>query len=73
MIIVDGKRCLTGSMNLADSYFYPEPLSDDSKVNIERWEWHDNGLIVDGPAVAEMNALFARRFILSGGALFDTT
>ncbi|MFT7581093.1 MAG: phosphatidylserine/phosphatidylglycerophosphate/cardiolipin synthase-like enzyme [Myxococcota bacterium] len=72
MIIVDGKRCMTGSMNLDDAYFYPNELSDDSRVNVKRWQWHDNGLIVEGPTVAQMNKLFARRFILSGGTFFDS-
>lgn len=71
MIIVDGKRAFTGSMNLADSYFYDNELSADPAVNRRRWQWHDNGVLVEGPAVAKMNALFAPRFALSGGSFFD--
>ena len=71
MIIVDGKRGFVGSQNLADSYFFSNELSMDPSVNRRRWQWLDNSTLLDGPAMAAVNHLFARRWALSGGDLFD--
>ena len=71
MVIVDGDRGFVGSQNLADSYFFANELSMDPKVNWKRWQWLDNSTLLYGPAVARLNHLFARRWALSGGDLFD--
>lgn len=71
MIVVDGKRALIGSMNVADSYFYENELSTDPKVNWKNWQWHDNAAILEGGSIAELNRHFATRWALSGGRYFD--
>jgi phosphatidylserine/phosphatidylglycerophosphate/cardiolipin synthase-like enzyme len=71
MVIVDGNRGFVGSQNLADSYFFSNELSMDPKVNWKKWQWLDNSTLLDGPVIAEVNQLFARRWALSGGDLFD--
>jgi phosphatidylserine/phosphatidylglycerophosphate/cardiolipin synthase-like enzyme len=71
MVIVDGKRALIGSQNAADSYFYSNRLSEDPKVNVRNWQWHDNSAVLEGPAVLELCRLFAMRWMLSGGDMFD--
>ncbi|MCA9524609.1 MAG: phosphatidylserine/phosphatidylglycerophosphate/cardiolipin synthase family protein [Myxococcales bacterium] len=71
MVVVDGKRALIGSMNIADSYFYENELAEDPRVNVKRWQWHDNAAILEGGAIAELNHHFACRWSLSGGGTFD--
>ncbi|HUU03407.1 MAG TPA: phosphatidylserine/phosphatidylglycerophosphate/cardiolipin synthase family protein [Myxococcota bacterium] len=71
MIVVDGKRAFIGSMNLADSYLYQNELSHDPRVNVRRWQWHDNAAILDGGCIADLNQQFAERWALSGGDFFD--
>jgi phosphatidylserine/phosphatidylglycerophosphate/cardiolipin synthase-like enzyme len=71
MVVVDGDRAFIGSQNIADSYFYSNELSLDPKLNIRNWQWQDNSSILEGPAVQEMGRLFAMRWSLSGGDLFD--
>jgi cardiolipin synthase len=50
LVIVDGEIALTGGMNLAWPYIGP-PESEGL--------WRDLSVVVEGPAVAEMEALFA--------------
>jgi phosphatidylserine/phosphatidylglycerophosphate/cardiolipin synthase-like enzyme len=71
MVIVDGERALIGSQNIADSYFYSNQLDPDPRVNVRRWQWHDSSTIIEGGCLAEMNRLFAQRWILSGGDVFE--
>jgi len=71
MVIVDGERAFVGSQNIADSYFYSNELDPDPRVNFRNWQWHDNSAILEGGLVREMNRLFARRWMLSGGSVFD--
>jgi len=71
MVIVDGEKAFVGSQNIADSYFFSNELNSDPVVNVKNWQWHDNSLILEGGAVRELNRLFARRWILSGGDHFD--
>jgi phosphatidylserine/phosphatidylglycerophosphate/cardiolipin synthase-like enzyme len=70
MVIVDGEKAFVGSQNLADSYFYTNELSSDPRVNVRNWQWHDNSTIIEGGIVARLNALFAQRWMLSGGDVF---
>jgi cardiolipin synthase len=71
MVIVDGESAFVGSQNIADSYFYPNELSDDARVNVRAWQWHDNSTILEGPCVRDLGRLFAERWTLSGGDVFD--
>ena len=71
MVIVDGVRGFVGSQNLADSYFFSNELSMDPSVNWKNWQWLDNSTLLDGPVMTEVNRLFAERWALSGGDLFD--
>ena len=71
MILVDGERAFIGSQNIADSYFYSNELDPDPRVNVRRWQWHDNSAILEGGCVPELNRLFLQRWALSGGDLFD--
>jgi phosphatidylserine/phosphatidylglycerophosphate/cardiolipin synthase-like enzyme len=71
MVVVDGVRAFIGSQNLADSYFYTNELSEDPRVNRKRWQWHDNSAILEGGAVQSLNEIFARRWQLSGGDIYD--
>jgi cardiolipin synthase A/B len=50
LIIVDGRIALTGGMNLAWPYIGPPGSCD---------LWRDLSMVVEGPAVSEMEALFA--------------
>jgi phosphatidylserine/phosphatidylglycerophosphate/cardiolipin synthase-like enzyme len=72
MVIVDGDRAFVGSQNIADSYFYANELSQDPKLNVRRWQWHDSSAILEGGSAASLNRLFARRWVLSGGDFFDS-
>jgi phosphatidylserine/phosphatidylglycerophosphate/cardiolipin synthase-like enzyme len=71
MVIVDGERAFIGSQNIADSYFYGNELSPDARVNVRRWQWHDNSAVLEGGVIRKLNRLFLQRWALSGGDLFD--
>lgn len=71
MAIVDGTRAFIGSQNIADSYFYSNELDADPRVNVRNWQWHDSSAILEGPAVRELERMFASRWILSGGDFYD--
>ncbi|MDJ0764688.1 MAG: phosphatidylserine/phosphatidylglycerophosphate/cardiolipin synthase family protein [Myxococcota bacterium] len=71
MVIVDGERAFIGSQNIADSYLYENELSPDPTINVRKWQWHDSAAILEGGAVVALNQLFARRWVLSGGDMFD--
>lgn len=73
MVIVDGDRAFIGSQNLADSYFYENELHEDPNVNWRNWQWHDNSAILEGGAVRQLNQMFAQRWMLSGGDMYDYT
>jgi cardiolipin synthase len=71
MVLVDGERAFVGSQNIADSYMYDNELDPDPRVNVRRWQWHDNSAILEGGCIAELNRLFRQRWMLSGGDAFD--
>jgi cardiolipin synthase len=50
LVVVDGRIALTGGMNLAWPYIGPPEVKD---------LWLDLSVVVEGPAVAELEALFA--------------
>lgn len=50
MILVDGKRAMVGGMNLAFEYMGPEPHES---------RWADFAMMVEGPAVADLESIFA--------------
>jgi cardiolipin synthase len=59
ILVVDGKIGFTGGLNIADDY----ASVDDGGVG-----WHDMHCRVLGPAVAELERLFRRTWMYSGGA-----
>lgn len=71
MVIVDGCKAFIGSQNLADSYLYDNELDPSPAVNRRNWQWHDNSAILEGGAVRRLNRLFAMRWMLSGGDVYD--
>ncbi len=71
LVVVDGNRAFVGSQNLADSYLYPNPLSADPAINVRNWRWMDNSTLLEGPCVRALGRLFAERWMLAGGDLFD--
>lgn len=73
MVTIDGRKAFIGSQNIADAYFYDNELSDDPRINRQNWQWHDGSSVLEGGAVAELNRLFAMRWMLSGGDVFDHT
>jgi cardiolipin synthase len=63
LIVVDGRTCLTGGMNLALPYMGPPaagPL------------WLDFAAIVEGPVVADLEALFASDWRFATGSDIDS-
>jgi cardiolipin synthase len=61
ILVVDGRLAFTGGLNLADEY---GPSSSGSA-------WRDLHVSVRGPAVKELEQVFARGWELGGGAPFD--
>ena len=59
LVVVDGRIALTGGMNLAWPYIGPPGAED---------LWRDLSMIVEGPAVAELEALFASDWRFATGA-----
>jgi len=51
LVVVDGRTAIAGGMNLAHEYMGPTPDPN---------RWIDTGVAVDGPAVADLDAVFAR-------------
>lgn len=50
LIVIDDRRAMTGGMNLAEDYMGPAPDPE---------RWRDLSLVVEGPAVHDLVALFA--------------
>src|SRR5262249_35707846 len=59
LVVVDGRIALTGGMNLAWPYIGPPDSKD---------LWLDLSVVVEGPAVAELEALFASDWQFATGA-----
>jgi len=59
LIVIDGRIALTGGMNLAWPYIGPPTAKD---------LWLDLSMIVEGPAVSELEALFASDWRFATGA-----
>jgi cardiolipin synthase len=59
LVVVDGRLALTGGMNLAWPYIGPPSAQG---------LWRDLSLIVDGPAVARLEALFASDWRFATGS-----
>jgi cardiolipin synthase len=59
LVVVDGRIALTGGMNLAWPYIGPPEAKD---------LWLDLSVVVEGPAVAELEALFASDWQFATGA-----
>ncbi len=71
LVLIDGNKSWIGSQNIADSYLYENQLDIDPKVNRRRWQWHDNSMILEGPILSRLELEFARRWMLSGGDVYD--
>lgn len=71
MVLIDGEKAWIGSQNIADSYLYGNELDPDPKINVRRWQWHDNSLILEGPIITRLEREFASRWMLSGGDVYD--
>jgi cardiolipin synthase len=59
LLMVDGRLALTGGMNLAGEYMGP---SKDSRL------WRDIAAVVEGPAVADLEAVFASDWAFATGS-----
>ncbi|MFT5684135.1 MAG: phosphatidylserine/phosphatidylglycerophosphate/cardiolipin synthase-like enzyme [Myxococcota bacterium] len=78
MVIVDGQRAILGGMNIGQEYLYAEPIdptrdavADAAASEAEPWtKWHDAMVDVAGPVVAQLDALFAERWLATGGEPF---
>jgi len=60
LVVVDGRLALTGGMNLAWPYIGPTSSAA---------MWRDMSVLVEGPAVTELEALFASDWRFATGAL----
>jgi cardiolipin synthase A/B len=59
IIVVDGRIALTGGMNLAWPYMGPPALKN---------QWQDASVVVEGPAVSDLEDLFASDWKFTTGA-----
>jgi cardiolipin synthase A/B len=59
VLVVDGRVALTGGMNLAWPYMGPRSLPN---------QWRDLSVVVEGPAVADIEKLFASDWKFTTGA-----
>jgi cardiolipin synthase len=59
LIVVDGRTCLTGGMNLAFPYMGPPPATR---------LWRDFAVVAEGPVVADVEALFASDWRFATGS-----
>jgi cardiolipin synthase A/B len=59
VMVVDGRIALTGGMNLAWPYMGPRSLPD---------QWRDVSVVVEGPAVSDLEDLFASDWKFTTGA-----
>jgi len=61
ILVVDGEVAFVGGMNVSEAYLYETPEAG----------WHDLMVRLEGPAVRELDRLFAQRWQISGGDLPD--
>ncbi len=62
VVVIDGKVGYTGGMNVADYYIDGIP---------EIGDWHDMHMHVEGPAVNELNRVFAKMWQFTTGEILD--
>ncbi len=60
-IVIDGRRCVVGGLNIALAYAAPEEGGGG---------WRDTALRIEGPAAARIEQLFASTWLHEGGAPF---
>jgi len=58
MVVVDGETALVGGMNLARVYMGPQP---------DPQRWLDTAVLIHGPAVADIQAIFASDWAFASG------
>lgn len=60
LIIIDRKRAFTGGLNIANEYrgFH---------LRLKKEGWRDTGIMIDGPAAAELFVNFEKTWLLWGG------
>ena len=69
VMVFDGKIALVGGLNIANKYLYEEQPKEGKQEKGELW--HDGGLLIKGPCVTLLNKLFASKWMVRGGDVFD--
>lgn len=72
LAIADGRRAIFGGQNIGQEYLYERPFDPRVDALDEEWiKWHDVSIELEGPAVRDVQHLFHRRWVASGGQPFE--
>lgn len=69
VIIFDGVSGVVTSMNIGNKYLYE--VHPDKERESSGEKWHDGALLVKGPCVSVLNKLFASKWMVRRGDVFD--
>lgn len=69
LVIIDGETAVVMGSNIGNKYLY-EDYPDEEKHKLEN-RWHDGAMVIKGPCSSLLNKLFASKWMVRGGDVFD--
>ena len=72
VFVFDGKTAVVTGINIGNKYLYEEKPAEEKDDKYQKGElWHDGSLLIKGPCVSVLNKLFASKWMVRGGDIFD--
>lgn len=72
IFVFDGETAIVTGANIGNRYLYAQKPTDALEEELGKY-WHDGGLKIKGPCVAELNNRFASKWMVRSGEVFDYT
>lgn len=72
VFIFDGETAVVTGLNIGNKYLYEKQSADEKDEKYQKGElWHDGSVLIKGPCVSTLNKLFASKWMVRGGDVFD--
>ncbi len=73
ILVVDGDKAIIGGINLSTTYQSSAFSTSESGTNNDNQHWRDTDIEIDGPVVAQLQALFVAQWTKQMGPALDTS